>query len=45
MNIYTIKIKTTVTWHHDYYGSQGYKKVIIKGIKFKNFKNWKTAAI
>ena len=26
MNIYTINIKTTVTWHHDYYGCQGYKK-------------------
>ena len=25
-NIYTINIKTTVTWHHDYYGCQGYKK-------------------
>ena len=45
MNIYTIKIKTTVIWHHDYYGCQGYKKVIIKGIKFKNFKNCKIVAI
>ena len=45
MNIYTIKIKTTVIWHHDYYGCQGYKKVIIKGIKFKDFKNCKTVAI
>ena len=26
MNIYIINIKTTVTWHHDYYGCQGYKK-------------------
>ena len=26
MNICTINIKTTVTWHHDYYGCQGYKK-------------------
>ena len=26
MNIYTINTKTTVTWHHDYYGCQGYKK-------------------
>ena len=26
MNIYTTDIKTTVTWHHDYYGCQGYKK-------------------
>ena len=34
MNIYTIKIKTTVTWHHDYYGRQGYKKK--KKIKRKN---------
>ena len=27
MNIYTINIKATaVTWHHDYYACQGYKK-------------------
>ena len=26
MNIYTLNIKTTVTWHHDFYGCQGYKK-------------------
>ena len=26
MNVYTINIKTTVTWHHDYYVCQGYKK-------------------
>ena len=26
MNIYAINIKTTVTWHHDYYVCQGYKK-------------------
>ena len=25
-NICTISIKTTDTWHHDYYGYQGYKK-------------------
>ena len=26
MNIHTINIKTAVTWHHDYYECQGYKK-------------------
>ena len=26
MKINTINIKTTVTWHHDYYGCQRYKK-------------------
>ena len=26
MNIYKLNIKTTVTWHHDFYGYQGYKK-------------------
>ena len=26
MNIYTLNIKTTATWHHDFYGCQGYKK-------------------
>ena len=26
INIYTLNIKTTVTWHHDFYGSQGYKQ-------------------
>ena len=26
MNIYTINIKTTVTWHRHYYGCHGYKK-------------------
>ena len=26
MNIYTINIKTMVTWHHDYYECQGYKR-------------------
>ena len=30
MNIYIIKIKTTATWYHDYYGCQGYKKVIAR---------------
>ena len=25
MNVYTLNIKTTVTWHHDFYGCQGYK--------------------
>ena len=30
MNIYTTNIKTTVIWHHDYYGCQGYKKKITK---------------
>ena len=26
MNIYKINVKTAVTWHHEYYGGQGYKK-------------------
>ena len=26
MIIYTLNIKTTVTWHRDFYGCQGYKK-------------------
>ena len=32
MIIYTLNIKTTVTWHRGFYGCQGYKKknVIIK---------------
>ena len=34
MEIYTINIKITVNWHHDYYLCQGYKKVITKR---KNF--------
>ena len=29
MKIYTLNIKTTVTWHHDFYGYQGYKKKVI----------------
>ena len=27
--IYTLNIKTTVTWHRDFYGCQGYKKKVI----------------
>ena len=26
MNIYTLNIKTIVTWQHEFYGCQGYKK-------------------
>ena len=26
MNIYTLNIKKTVTWHHDFHGCQGYKR-------------------
>ena len=26
MNIYTLNIEITVTWHHDFYGRQGYEK-------------------
>ena len=26
IHIYTLNIKTTVTWHNDFYGCQGYKK-------------------
>ena len=26
---YTLNIKTTVTWHHDFYGCQGHKKKVI----------------
>ena len=29
MIIYTLNIKTTVTWHRDFYGCQGYKKKVI----------------
>ena len=36
MNIYTINIKATVTWHHDYYGYQGYKKSNNLKIKILN---------
>ena len=45
MNIYTINIKTTVTWRHDYYGCQGYKKKVITKRKNQNFKNCKIVAI
>ena len=25
---YTLNIKSTVTWHHDFYGCQGYRKKV-----------------